>query len=80
MIEYEALLADHGTDYRNVGAHGVDAETRERLFGPGRGNFRCQPGHEEMLIASDELFRRHEKNGEVVLRYRTEVYHGALHR
>jgi len=37
MTEYEALLARHGTDYCNVGAHGIDDETRVRLFGPGGG-------------------------------------------
>lgn len=106
MTEYETLLANHGTDYHNVGAHRVDTKTRERLFGPDRGKFHWlpneqrldrdgligrvlsasyapeqgHPGHEEMVAALDELFRRHERNGEVVLRYRTQVYHGSLHR
>jgi len=106
MRDYEALLADHGTDYRNVGAHGVDTGTRERLFGPHRGSFERipneqrlgrdglvgrvlsasyapeagHPGHEEMIAALDALFRRHETAGEVVLHYRTEVYHGPFYR
>jgi SAM-dependent methyltransferase len=106
MTEYEALLASHGTDYRNVGAHGVDTRTRERLFGPGLGKFHRlsneqrldregligrvlsasyapepgHSGHEEMIAALDRLFLRHEDNGEVVLRYRTEVYHGSFYR
>ena len=106
MIEYEELLANHGTDYRNVGAHGVDTNSRERLFGPDLGKFDClpneqrldrdgligrvlsasyapepgHPGHDEMIGALDELFRRHQSGGEVVLHYRTEVFHGVLHR
>jgi SAM-dependent methyltransferase len=102
MAEYEALLATHGTDYRNVGAHRVDNQTRERLFGSDRGKFHWlpneqrldrdgligrvlsasyvpepgRPGHEEMIAALEELFRRHERNGEVTLHYRTQVYHG----
>jgi SAM-dependent methyltransferase len=104
MTEYEALLADHGTDYRNVGAHGIDAPTRKRLFGPRGGLFHELPneqrldrdgligrvlsasyapepgaaGHAAMIEALDDLFRRHENSGAVVLRYRTAVYHGAF--
>jgi len=106
MSDYEALLAEHGTDYRNVGAHGVDTETRRRLFGRDLGLLAAlpneqhldrdgligrvlsasyapeqgQPGHEEMIAALDDLFRRHEKDGSVILRYRTDVYHGTFER
>lgn len=102
MTEFEALLAHHGSGYRNVGAHGIDARTRRQLFGPAGGRFdgldneqrldrdglvgrvrsasyTPEPGHagyDAMLAALDGLFRRHESDGEVVLRYRTEVYHG----
>ena len=104
MTEYEELLQQYGTDYHNVGAHGVDGDARRRLFGPERGKFHRlaneqrldrdgligrvlsasytpEPGcagHPEMIEALDGLFRAHELNGEVVLRYRTEVYHGSF--
>lgn len=48
MAEYEALLAEHGTDYRNVGAHGVDTETRERMFGPDAGRFDRLPNEQRL--------------------------------
>jgi SAM-dependent methyltransferase len=106
MREYEALLGCHGTDYRNVGAHGVDQATQARLFGLERGLFHRlpneqrldregligrvlsasyapepgSPGHDTMIAALDDLFQRHENAGEVVLHYRTEVYHGAFSR
>ncbi len=106
MAEYEQLLAEYGTDYRNVGAHGLTTSERERLFGPGGGRFHRlsneqrldrdglvgrvlsasyapepgHPGHEPMVAALHELFRRHQDDGEIVLRYRTEVYHGTLDR
>jgi len=102
MAGYEALLARHGTDYRNVGAHGIDDVTRTRLFGPGRGRYDAlaneqrldrdglvgrvlsasyapEPGadgHEAMVESLHALFRRCARNGEVVLRYRTAIYHG----
>jgi SAM-dependent methyltransferase len=104
MSEYERLLATHGKDYRNVGAHGADDSTRRRLFGRNGGAFHRlphaqrldraglvgrvlsasyapepgRPGHKAMASALDTLFERHQDQGHVTLRYRTEVYHGAF--
>ncbi len=106
MAGYEALLEDCCTDYRDVGAHGVDEPTRKQLFGPGGGAFHRlsyeqrldreglvgrvlsasyapeagQPGHENLADAIGALFESHQANGEVTLRYRTEVYHGRFER
>ncbi len=106
MAEYEALLAEHGTNYRDVGAHGLGDVQRERLFGPDRGRLDRlaneqrldldgligrvlsasyspepgQAGHAPMVEALETLFGKYQCDGEVVLRYRTEVYHGTLYR
>ena len=48
MSEYEALLDRHGTDYRNVGAHGVDDAVRRRLFGAAGGRFDRLPNRQRL--------------------------------
>lgn len=39
-----------------------------------------QAGHEELMVGLDDLFGRHEREGVVLLEYRTEVYLGQLGR
>ena len=48
MRDYEALLAEHGTDYRNVGAHGADAAARQAIFGRSEGAFDRLPNEQPL--------------------------------
>jgi SAM-dependent methyltransferase len=35
-------------------------------------------GYREMIESFSDLYRRHERDGQVVIRYRTDIYHGSF--
>jgi SAM-dependent methyltransferase len=104
LEDYERLLLEYGTDYREVSAKYMEeaslstlyggAEVRTAAFGNeqvfdyeglrGRlasSSYAPQPGHprhEPMMRELEALFRRHERDGRVVVVYDTKVFYGRL--
>jgi SAM-dependent methyltransferase len=102
--EYDRLLLEHGTDYRQVDHTRITPEEIAAFFGSA--GCRCdaienlqpvdldgmrgrlvscsyipnegEPGYAEAIQACDALFRRHQRDGQVVLEYDLRVYHGLL--
>jgi SAM-dependent methyltransferase len=110
MADYEALVAQHGTDYGAVRHDHVDPDTIRGFFAGAAGAC-CwrldelplrqpldergflgrlfsssylpaadDPGGEPLRRAAVELFRRHRRDGVVVVEYTTRIYSGRLER
>ena len=104
LEEYERLLLEYGTDYKEVSVKYAEESMLAALYGPGemraktfdneqvfdfdglRGrltsaSYTPQPGHlsyDPMMRALEDLFRRHERDGRVVVTYDTKVFYGRL--
>src|SRR5215218_6412382 len=104
LEDYERLLLEYGTDYREVSAKYTEESMLAALYGPsemrtksfdneqvfdldglcGRltsSSFSPQPGHPDfnpMMRELEALFRRHERDGRVVVAYDTKVFYGRL--
>ena len=104
LEDYERLLLEYGTDYREVSARYMEEASLSALFGPAevrtatfdneqvfdfeglRGrlassSYAPEPGHPKfgpMIRALESLFRRHERDGRVVVAYDTKVFYGRL--
>ena len=102
--EYERLLLEYGTDYKEVSVKYAEESMLAALYGPGamraetfgneqvfdfdglRGrltsaSYTPQPGHpnyDPLMRALEDLFRRHERGGRVVVAYDTKVFYGRL--
>lgn len=104
LEEYERLLLEYGTDYREVSVKYAEESMLAALYGPSeirtknfdneqvfdleglRGrltssSYSPQPSHPNfnpMMRALESLFRRHEREGRVVVAYDTKVFYGRL--
>ena len=104
LEEYERLLLQYGTDYKEVSVKYAEESMLAALYGPGemhtktfdneqvfdfdglRGrltssSYTPRPGHpnyDPLMRALEDLFRRHERDGRVVVTYDTKVFYGRL--
>jgi SAM-dependent methyltransferase len=104
LEEYERLLLEYGTDYKEVSVKYAEESMLAALFGPSemrarsfdneqvfdfdglRGrltsaSYTPQPGHPDfdpLMRDLEALFRRHEREGRVVVAYDTKVFYGQL--
>ena len=104
LEDYERLLLEYGTDYREVSVKYMEDSSLSTLFGRAevrtasfdneqvfdfeglRGrltssSYSPEPGHpnfEPMMRELESLFRRHEREGRVVVGYDTKVFYGRL--
>jgi SAM-dependent methyltransferase len=104
LEEYEGLLLEYGTDYREVSVKYAEESMLAALYGPSemktqtfdneqvfdfdglRGrltssSYSPEPGHknfEPLMRELEALFRRHERDGCVVVAYDTKVFYGRL--
>jgi len=104
LEEYERLLLEYGTDYKEVSAKYMEESALSTLFGAtepqtasfdneqvfdfeglrGRltsSSYSPQPGHpnfDPLMRELEALFRRHERDGRVVVVYDTKVFYGRL--
>lgn len=104
LEEYERLLLEYGTDYKEVSVKYAEASMLAALYGPSeiraqsfdneqvfdfdglRGRLTSssyvpQPGHpnfDPLMRELESLFRRHERDGRVVVAYDTKVFYGRL--
>jgi SAM-dependent methyltransferase len=104
LEEYERLLLEYGTDYREVSVKYAEESMLAALYGPSemrtatfdneqvfdfdglRGrltsaSYTPEPGHpnfEPLMRELEALFRRHERDGRVVIAYDTKVFYGRL--
>jgi SAM-dependent methyltransferase len=104
LEDYERLLLEYGTDYREVSAKYMEESSFSTLFGANevrtetfdnhqvfdfdglRGrltssSYAPEPGHPNFAPLMRELeaiFRRHERDGRVVVTYDTKVFYGQL--
>ena len=104
LEEYERLLLEYGTDYKEVSVKYAEESMLAALYGPSeiltktfdneqvfgldglRGrlmsaSYTPQPGHpnyDPLMRELEALFRRHERDGRVVVAYDTKVFYGHL--
>ncbi|MFL6333986.1 MAG: class I SAM-dependent methyltransferase [Pyrinomonadaceae bacterium] len=104
LEEYERLLLEYGTDYKEVSVKYAEESMLAALYGPsemraktfdnrqvfdfdglrGRStssSYVPQPGHpnfDPLMRELEALFRRHERDGRVVVNYDTKVFYGRL--
>ena len=104
LEDYERLLVEYGTDYKEVSVKYAEESMLAALYGPGemraktfdneqvfdleglRGrltssSYSPQPGHPDfdpMMRELETLFRRHQRDGRVVVAYDTKVFYGRL--
>jgi SAM-dependent methyltransferase len=104
LEEYERLLLEYGTDYKEVSVKYAEESMLAALYGAtapvlktfdneqvfdfdglrGRltsSSYVPQPGHpnfEPLMRELEALFRRHERDGRVVVAYDTKVFYGRL--
>lgn len=104
LEEYERLLLEYGTDYREVSVKYAEESMLAALYGPSeihaktfdneqvfdfeglRGrltsaSYTPEPGHpnfDPLMSELEDLFRRHERGGRVVVAYDTKVFYGQL--
>jgi SAM-dependent methyltransferase len=104
LEEYERLLLEYGTDYKEVSVKYAEESLLAALYGPSemraktfdneqvfdfeglRGrltsaSYTPQPGHpnyDPLMRDLESLFRRHERDGRVVVTYDTKVFYGRL--
>jgi SAM-dependent methyltransferase len=104
LEEYERLLLEYGTDYKEVSVKYAEEAMLAALYGPsemhaqtfdnqqvfdfdglrGRStssSYVPQPGHpnfDPLMRELEALFRRHERDGRVVVTYDTKVFYGRL--
>jgi SAM-dependent methyltransferase len=104
LEEYERLLLEYGTDYKEVSVKYAEESMLAALYGPSemrsktfdneqvfdfdglRGrltssSYAPQSGHpnfEPLLRELEALFRRHERDGRVVVAYDTKVFYGQI--
>lgn len=104
LEEYERLLLEYGTDYKEVSVKYAEESMLAALYGPGdmrtksfdneqvfdfeglRGrltssSYTPQPGHpnfDPLMRDLEALFRRHEREGRVVVTYDTKIFYGRL--
>ena len=104
LEDYERLLVEFGTDYKEVSVKYMEESALSTLFGANgprtasfdneqvfdleglRGrltssSYAPQPGHpnfEPLMRELESLFRRHEREGRVVVAYDTKVFYGRL--
>jgi SAM-dependent methyltransferase len=104
LEEYERLLLEYSTDYREVSVKYAEESMLAALYGPSemrtatfdneqvfdfdglRGrltsaSYTPEPGHpnfEPLMRELEALFRRHERDGRVVIAYDTKVFYGRL--
>ena len=104
LEDYERLLLEYGTDYREVSVKYAEESMLAALYGPSemraqtfenqqvfdfdglRGRLTSssyvpQPGHPDfdpLMRALEVLFRRHQRDGRVVVDYDTKVFYGRL--
>ena len=104
LEDYERLLLEYGTDYKEVSVKYAEESMLAALYGPGeirtqsfdneqvfdleglRGrltssSYSPQPGHPDfdpMMRELESIFRRHEREGRVVVSYDTKVFYGRL--
>lgn len=102
LEDYERLLLEYGTDYREVSMKYMEEPSLSTLFGGAevrtadfdneqvfdleglRGrltssSYSPEPGHPNfapMMRALEDLFRRHERGGRVVVNYDTKIFYG----
>ena len=102
--DYERLLLEYGTDYKEVSVKYAEESMLAALYGPSeirtksfdneqvfdfdglRGrltssSYSPRPGHpnfDPMMRELESLFRRHERDGRVVVAYDTKVFYGRL--
>ncbi|HEX8151108.1 MAG TPA: class I SAM-dependent methyltransferase [Pyrinomonadaceae bacterium] len=102
LEDYERLLLEYGTDYKEVSVKYAEGSMLAALYGPGeirtktfdneqvfdfdglRGrltsaSYTPQPGHPDfdpMMRELESLFRRHARDGRVVVAYDTKVFYG----
>jgi len=104
LEDYERLLLEYGTDYKEVSVKYAEESMLAALYGPSeirtksfdneqvfdleglRGrltssSYSPQPGHPDfdpMMRELESIFRRHEREGRVVVAYDTKVFYGRL--
>jgi SAM-dependent methyltransferase len=104
LEEYERLLLEYGTDYKEVSVKYAEESMLAALYGPSemrtksfdneqvfdfdglRGrltsaSYTPEPGHQNfdpLMRELEALFRRHERDGRVVVAYDTKVFYGRL--
>jgi SAM-dependent methyltransferase len=104
LEDYERLLLEYGTDYKEVSVKYAEESSLAALFGPGEplmktfdneqvfdfdglkgrltsSSYAPQPGHpnfEPMMRELEAIFRRHERDGRIVVNYDTKVFYGHL--
>jgi SAM-dependent methyltransferase len=104
LEDYERLLLEYGTDYKEVSVKYAEESMLAALYGPNapvlktfdneqvfdfdglRGrltssSYAPQPGHpnfDPLMRELEALFRRHERDGRVVVAYDTKVFYGRL--
>lgn len=104
LEDYERLLLEYGTDYKEVSVKYAEESMLAALYGPSevrtktfdneqvfdfdglRGrltssSYAPQSGHpnfDPMMRELEALFRRHERDGRVVVSYDTKVFYGRL--
>lgn len=104
LEEYERLLLEYGTDYREVSVKYAEESMLAALYGRSemraktfdneqvfdfdglRGrltssSYSPEPGHpnfDPMMRGLEALFRRHERDGRVVVAYDTKVFYGTV--
>lgn len=104
LEDYERLLLEYGTDYKEVSVKYAEESMLAALYGPSevrtktfdneqvfdfdglRGrltssSYAPQPGHpnfDPMMRELEALFRRHERDGRVLVSYDTKVFYGRL--
>ncbi|MDT5271929.1 MAG: hypothetical protein QOH49_4115 [Acidobacteriota bacterium] len=104
LEEYERLLLEYSTDYKEVSVKYAEESMLAALYGPtapiiktfdneqvfdfdglrGRltsSSYTPEPGHphfDPLMRELEALFRRHERDGRVVVAYDTKVFYGRL--
>ena len=104
LEEYERLLLEYSTDYKEVSVKYAEESMLAALYGPSemrtktfdneqvfdfdglRGrltssSYTPEPGHpnfDPLMRELEALFRRHERDGRVVVAYDTKVFYGRL--
>jgi SAM-dependent methyltransferase len=104
LEEYERLLLEYGTDYKEVSVKYAEESMLAALYGPSemrmktfdneqvfdfdglRGrltsaSYTPEPGHpnfDPLMRELEALFRRHARDGRVVVAYDTKVFYGRL--